>query len=176
MSEYPPRLVQVSATAFGSLLALSDSRVIPINISPARLNQALVEYGRPALAEFLAGQSLGVFADTWETATADWDRISAAILTSALAAAAFGQVPAVWEVCGQSVSVVRDLPQRVYGGLGQALYTSHPFQFRPDPNRPAPWVRGLLSASGGRLFNTWVHLGSGQIEVDVDVLMGHFVE
>ena len=30
--------------------------------------------------------------------------------------------------------------------------------------------------AGGRLFNTWVHLGSGEVEVESDVLMGHFVE
>ena len=30
--------------------------------------------------------------------------------------------------------------------------------------------------SGGRLFNTWVHLGSGVVEVESDVLVGHFVE
>jgi hypothetical protein len=176
MSDYPSKLVQVAATAFGSLLTLSDGREVPIDIGPDRLSQALVAYERPPLSELLAARSLGVFADTWEMTAEDWQRISAIIRASPVAAAALRQAPSVWEVFGQPAAFVRELPQRVYGGLAQALYTSHPFQFRPDPNRPVPWCRGLLSASGGRLFNTWVHLGSGEVEVESDVLVGHFVE
>ena len=45
MSDYPSKLVQVAATAFGSLLTLSDGREVPIDIGPDRLSQALVELG-----------------------------------------------------------------------------------------------------------------------------------
>lgn len=176
MGDYPPKLVTVAATAFGSLLTLSDGRKVPIDIGPNRLSQALVAYERPSLTELLTARSLGVYADTWETTAEEWLRISATVRASRVAEAAFRQAPSVWEVFGQPAVLVRELPQRVYGGLAQALYTSHPFQLRPDPNRPAPWCRGLLSASGGRLFNTWVHLGGGQVEVESDVQVGHYVE
>jgi hypothetical protein len=176
MGEYPPKLVRATETAFGTLLGLSDGREIPIDIGPARLSEALENYERPPLAELLSAQSLCVFADIWEMRAADWDKTSATVLASSVAEAALASAPILWAMFGQPASVVQDLPQRVYGGLDQVLYTSHPFQFRPDPNRSAPWVRGLLSASGGRLFNMWVHVGSGQVEVESDVLMGHFVE
>jgi hypothetical protein len=176
MADYPPKLVRVTETAFGSLLALSDSREVHIDVRPDRLSHALVAFERPPLAALLAAQSLDVYAGTWETAAQDWERISAAILASPAAAAAFGDVPSVWGMFGQPAAFVRELPQRVYGGLDQALYTCHRFQFQPDPNRPAPWCRSLLSASGGRLFNTWVHLNRGQVEVESEILPGHFVE
>jgi hypothetical protein len=176
MGDYPPKLVQIVATAFGSLLTLSDGREFPINISPDRLSEALVAYERPPLSELLVARCLGVFADTWATAAEDWQRISAIVRASSVAAAALREAPSVWLMFSQPAAFVRELPQRVYGGMAQALYTSHPFQFLPDPNRHTPWCRGLLSASGGRLFNTWVHLGSGEVEVESDVLLGHYVE
>lgn len=42
MSDDPPKAVQVAATAFGSVLTLSDGREVPIDIGPDRLSQALV--------------------------------------------------------------------------------------------------------------------------------------
>lgn len=176
MGDYPPKLVRIAATTFGSLLTLSDGREVPIDIGPDRVNQALMAYQRPPLSELLAAQSLDVFADTWKTTPDDWQRISAVVRASRVAAAALRLAPSVWEVFVQPVSLVRELPQRVYGGLAQGLYTSHQFQFRPDPNRPTPWHRGLLSAPSGRLFNTWVHLESGKVEVESGVLVGHFLE
>lgn len=176
MGDYPPKLIQVAATTFGSLLTLSDGREVPIDIGPDRLNQALLDYERPPLSELLETRSLAVFAGAWEMTDEDWQRVSAIIRASPVAAAALRQAPSVWDVFDQSAAFVRALPQRVYGGLAQAIYTSHSFQFRPDPNRPARWCRGLLSASGGRLFNTWVHLGNGEVEIETDALVGHFVE
>jgi hypothetical protein len=176
MADYLPKLVRVTETAFGSLLALSDSREVPIDVCPHRLSRALVAFERPPLAALLAAQSLDVYAGTWETAAGDWERISAAVLASPAAAAAFGDLPSVWGMFHQPAAFVRETPQRVYGGLEQALYTSHRFHFLPDPNRPLPWCRSLLNASGGRLFNTWVHLESAQVEVESGVLAGHFVE
>lgn len=173
---FPPKLVRVTETVFGSLLTLSDGREVPITIRPDRLSQALVAYERPSLADLLATYSLEVYADTWATTAADWKRISAAVLASPIAIAMFGQIPSIWEMFGQAAAMVRDLPQRVYGGLAQALYTSHPFQFRPDPNRPSPWYYGLLSASGGQLFKTWIHLSSGEVQVESGEIAGHFVE
>lgn len=135
-----------------------------------------MDFERPPLAELIAARSLSVFADAWKTAAGDWERISTAVLASSVAEAALGEVSSVWRMLGQPAMVVRELPQRVYGGLEAALYTCHPFQFRLDPNRSAPWYRALLSASGSRLFNTWVHLDSGQVEVESGVLLGHYVE
>jgi hypothetical protein len=75
----------------------------------------------------------------------------------------------MWEVFGEGYEVVVAKPHRVYGGLEQDLYTSHPFQFRGDPNRPDPWRRALLSAPGGWLFETRVQLQSGAVEIAVIV-------
>lgn len=176
MSDYPPKLVQIAPTAFGSLLTPSDGRGVPINVGPDRLGKALAAYHRPPLVELVAAHSLHVYADTWRTTDEDWQRVSAIVHRSPVAAGALRQAPSVWDVFGQPAVVVRGLPQRVYGGLEQGLYPSHPFGFGPDPNRPAPWVRGLLSAPGGRLFTTWVRLDGGRVEVEGGIVQGHFVE
>ena len=176
MMEYPPKLVQVAASAFGSVLTLSDHRTVPINIRPERLDRALREFGRPALEELLASRCLKVYADLWRTPPEDWERIREIVQASPVAAARLQSMPGIWQTFSQPAEVVRELPQRVYGGLDQALYTSHPFQFQEDPNRPPPWRRALLSAAGGWVFQTWVQLSSGQVEVVGQVLPGHFVE
>lgn len=176
MGNYPPKLERIIGTPFGSLLILSDGREVPINISAGRLSQALVGFGRPPLDELLASRSLAIYADHWETTAEEWGEVSTAVRASPVAATAFGDVPPIWGTFGQPAVVVRGLPHRVYGGLEQALYTSHPFHFRSDPNRPAPWVRALLGAPGGRLINTWVHRASGRVEVVSDVLPGHYLE
>jgi hypothetical protein len=176
MGDYPPKLIGVTQTSSGAILALSDGRAIPTDIGPDRLNQALEACGRPPLDELLAASSLAVFADRWDTMDSDWDRICAAIVASPVANAAFNQIPSVWAAFHQPATLVGMLPQRVYGGLDQALYTSHRFHFRTDPNRPFLWRRSLLSAPGGRIFNTWVHMDHGQVEVEAAVLPGHFVE
>jgi hypothetical protein len=176
MGQYPPKLVRVVDTTFGSLLTLTDGRSVPINIGVERLRQAILAIGRPPLAESLASQSLGVYADVWETSPADWQRICAAVQSSPVAATAFGQVPFIWQTFGQPAAVVRDLAHRVYGGIDDDVFTSHPFHFRAECDRPKPWVYGLLSASGGRMFKTWVHPRSGAVEVQSGVIIGHYLE
>ncbi|MFL5327537.1 MAG: hypothetical protein ACJ8C4_01370 [Gemmataceae bacterium] len=176
MTEYPPKLVEVTETEFGAVLALNDGRSVPINIRPERLDQSLRAYQRPSLRELLASRSLSVYADTWQTLDGDWERVSEIILASPVAMTKLQDFPGIWRVSGQPSAAVRDMPQRVYGGLDRALYTSHAFQFRENPNRSAPWCRGLLNAQGGWIFETWVHLGSGQVEIVGGVLQGHFVE
>jgi hypothetical protein len=176
MTEYPPKLVEVAESEFGSLLTLSDSRTVPINIQLERLDRALREFERPSLRELLASRTLGVFADRWQTPEPNWERVSKIVQASPVAVAKFHDFPGIWCVFDQPAAVVRELPQRVYGGLEQALYTSHAFQFREDPSRPAPWCRALLNAVGGWVFETWVHLGSGHVEIVGEVSPGHFVE
>ena len=176
MMEYPPKLVEVAESEFGSELTLSDGRTVPINIRPERLDRALKEFARPSLGELLASRSLGVYADSWQTSEAEWQRISEVVRTSPAAVAKLLDFPGVLSVFGQPAAVVQELPQRVYGGLDQALYTSHPFEFRVDPNRPAPWRRALLNVDGGWVFETWVHLALGQVEILGEVLPGHFIE
>jgi hypothetical protein len=80
MTEYPPKLVKVTDCDFGALLTLSDGRTLPINIRSERLNRAFREYERPSLGELLTSRSLTVFADTWQTPDADWDRVRRIIL------------------------------------------------------------------------------------------------
>jgi hypothetical protein len=158
------------------VLTLSDGRSTPINIAPERLDQALKEFQRPSLEEMVASRSLAVYADSWQTPEHEWERISQIIQMNPIAAAKLGEFPCIWSVWGQPAAVVRELPQRVYGGLDQALYTLHPFQFREDPNRPPPWRRALLSAVGGWVFTTSVDLDLGCVEVAGEVLAGHFVD
>jgi len=174
--EYPPKLVQIGESEFGSVLTLSDSRSIPIDVRPQRLDRALREFERPSLAALLANRSLDVFTDTWETPERDWERISDIMRASPVAQAKLRDFPGIWEVFSQPAAIVRELPQRVYGGLDQAVYTSHRFHFRDDPNRPPPWCYALLSTVGGWVFPTWIHLGLGHVEVVGEVLPGHFVE
>lgn len=175
MTEYPPKLVEVTESKFGSVLTLSDSRMVPINIRPERLDRALRDFERPSLIEFLASRSLGVFADSWQTSERDWVRVSEIVRTSPIAMKKLKDFSSIWRVFGQSALVVRELPQRVYGGLDQALYTSHAFQFREDPYRRDPWRRALLNTTGGWVFEIRVHLGSGSVEIVGEVLQGHFV-
>lgn len=176
MSDHEPKLVSVTEAAFGSLLTLSDGRVIPINISPTRLREAIHE-ARPAmLAAYFQPEPLGVYADDWLVASEDWDRICAIMQSSHTAARAFGHVPAIWDGFSLPASVVRNLPQRVYGGLWGGIYTSLSFNFKTDSNRSVPWVYAQLHASEGRLFQTWVNMKNGKVEVECGVRMGHYVE
>jgi hypothetical protein len=174
--EYPPKLVEIAESEFGSVLTLSDSRTVPINIRPVQLDRALREFERSSIEELLANRSLGVFADTWQTSELDWKRVSEIVQASPVAQAKLHDFPGIRCVFGLPAAVVRELPQRVYGGLDQDLYTSHAFQFREDPNRPAPWCHALLNASGGWVFETWVHLKSRKVEIVGAMLPGHFVE
>jgi len=89
-------------------------------------------------------------------------------LASPLAFDTFRDFPCVWRVFGQRAAIVRELPQRVYGGLGQALYTKPCVQI---PGRPKRWRHrgGVLcsSAPGGWVFQTSVHLELGKVELTV---------
>jgi hypothetical protein len=176
MTEYPPKLVQIFESDFGSVLTLSDGYSVQINIRPQRLDLALKEYQRLPLSELLASRSLGVFTANWQTSERDWNRIREVILKSPVAAAKLGHFPSIWGMFGLPAATVRELPQRVYGGLGHALFTSHPAQFREDPNRPFPWCRALLNAVGGWVFEVNVQFVLGQVEVVGEVLPGHFLE
>jgi hypothetical protein len=163
MREYPPKLLQVKGSDSGSAVKLSDGRTVLIDIRPERLDRALKAYERPSLEELPASRSLEVFADTWQTPEQEWGRISEIIHISPIAVAKLRAYPGIWKVFGQRAEIVRELPQRVYGGLERALYTSDRFQFRKDLNRPIPWCCAHLNATGGWVFEMWVHLGSGQV-------------
>lgn len=176
MTAYPPKLLGIKETVFGSLLTLSDGRRVPIDVRPPRLAEALAEYSSRPLDELLASRSLSVFADIFHTSQDDWTRISHLVRAASAAEAILRRHPTVWDGFHESYEVILGKPHRVYGGLEQALYTSHPFQFRQDPNRPAPWRRALLSAPGGWLFEVWVELQAGEVEVTADILHGHYVE
>lgn len=176
MSGYPPKLYAIEEATFGSVLALSDGRTVPIDVAPSRLAEAIAECSSRSLAELLARRSLGVFADAFQTSPDEWARISQLVRTSPAAEAALRGHPSTWGGFQEPYEVILAKPHRVYGGLDQGLYTSHPFQFRADPNRPDTWRRSLLSAPGGWLFETWVDLESGTVEVAAHMLPGHFVE
>jgi hypothetical protein len=94
-----------------------------------------------------------------------------------VAAEVFRKFPLLWANFREPYDVIVRLPHRVYGGLWEwSLYTSLPIDFGTDPNRPIPWYRALLSAPGGWLFNTWVHLETREVEVEGEQLPSHFVE
>jgi hypothetical protein len=176
MSEYPPKLHAVEEAEFGSVLTLSDGRRVATDVRPARLTEAFAEYSSRSLAELVAKRSLAVFADALQTAPDEWARISHLLRSSPGTQAVLLRHPTTWDGLRQPYDVVLAKPHRVYGGLDQGLYTSHPFQFRADPNRSDPWRRALLSAPGGWLFEAWVELQSGEVEVAGHSLPGHYVE
>lgn len=176
MPEYPPKLHAVEEAKFGSVLTLSDGRTVPIDVRPSRLAEAFAEYSSRSLAELVAGRTLAVFADSLQTTPDEWARVSHLVRTSPAAEAVLRQHPPLWDGFRDPYDVVLAKPHRVYGGLAQGLYTSHPFQVRADPNRPDPWRRALLSAPGGWLFETWVEVQSGRVEIAADMLPGHYVE
>jgi hypothetical protein len=176
MASNSAKLVQISPAEFGSILTLTNAQTVPINVRPETLDRALREYERPSLAELVAEQSLEVHSLPWQTSEQDWVRVSELILASPVATSKFQGFRSILERFGQPPAVVRELPHRVYGGLSQSLYTSHPFDFREDPTRPAPWVRALLGADGGFVFQTWVDLRSGIVEIECGVAPGHFIE
>jgi hypothetical protein len=176
VSNYPPKLLTVSATDFGSVLFLDDGAQVSINVCPARLNEAMIAYGLPPLAELLGGRSIGVFVGMLEMSAAQWDCIRERIRFSTQASAVFSQYASLWTSFGEPYDIIVGKVHRLYGGLSRALYTSPPLNFRPDPNRPLCWYRALLSAPGGWLFNTSVSLDTGEVEIEADQLPGHFVE
>jgi hypothetical protein len=176
MPGYPPKLYAIEEAEFGSVLALSDGRTVPIDVRPSRLAEAFADYSSRSLAEQLAQRSLDVFADAFETSPDEWARISHLVRTSPAAEAALRDHPSTWGAFQDPYEEILARPHRVYGGLGQGLYTSHPFRFRANPNRPDPWRRSLLSAPGGWLFETWIELQSGWVEIAAHMLPGHYVE
>ena len=106
MSNYPPTLVGFSETDFGSVLVLDDHTQVSINVRPARLTEALIEYGRPALVDLINSRSLGVFVGPLNMSTEQWDRISDCIRSSKPAANAFGRFPAIWTCFGEPHGVL----------------------------------------------------------------------
>jgi hypothetical protein len=176
MTGYPPKLYAVEEAEFGSVLSLSDGRKVPTDVRPSRLAEAIAECSSRSLAELLARRSMGVFADALQTSPDEWARISRLIRTSPAAEAVLRGYSSTWGGFQEPYEVILAKPHRVYGGLDQGLYTSHPFQFRADPNRPEPWRRSLLNAPGGWLFEMWVELQSGSVEIAAHSLPGHYVE
>jgi hypothetical protein len=176
VSTYPPKLVRLCEADFGSVLFLNDGTKVSIDVRPARLNEALSEQGLPPLAELIESQSVGIFVGLLPMSAEQWDRIRTCISSSTEAAAIFRRFPPLWASFGEPYDIIAGKIHRLYGGLSRLLYTSHPFNFQEDPNRPLPWYRALLSAPGGWLFNTWVHLESGKVAIEANQLLGHFVE
>jgi len=176
VSDYPPKLVRISETDFGSVLVLNDDTEVSIDVRPARLNEVMIEYGLEPLVELVSRRSVGVFVDLLAMTTEQWTRISESVRSSPEAAAALQRFPVLWASFGEPYNTIVGKVHRLYGGLSRFLYTSHPFDFRADPNRPLPWYRALLSARGGWLFNTWVHLGTGAVEIEAEQHRRHYVE
>jgi hypothetical protein len=177
MPNYPPKLLRVSEADCGSVLHLEDDGQVAVDVRPARLNEAFLQDGLPPLEDLIAAGKLGVFVGMPHMNSEQWDRIRECVRSSAVAAEVFRKFPLLWANFRESYDVIVELPHRVYGGLSEwSLYTSLPINFATDPNRPIPWYRALLSAPGGWLFNTWVHLQTGEIEILSDQHPGHFVE
>ena len=177
MPNYPPRLVNITAADRGSILLLDDSSRVIVDVSPERLDAAIVAQGASPLAQLVADQSLGVYVDTLDMTAEVWDRVSSHLCRSPHAAEAVEPFRALWAAVHAPYPVVAEMPQRVYGGITHwSMYTSCPINFRGDPNRPAPWRRALLSDRGGWLFQTWVHLEGGQVEIEAFQRPGHYVE
>jgi hypothetical protein len=177
MSRYPPKLVDIAGGDGTSILFLDNGETVTVDISPARLNEAIIEQRVPPLADLIAAQSFGVYVDTLDTTPEEWERISHHLCRSARAEEVLESFPVLWDALHSPYAVIAGMSHRVYGGISVAsMYTSCPISFSNNPNRPAPWQRALLSARGDWLFETWVHLDDGRIEIEPFQRPGHYVE
>lgn len=159
------------------MLFLDDGSQVTIDISPERLDEAIIAQRAPPLAELLADRSLAVYVDTLDMTADVWDQVSNHLCRSPKAAEVFEPFPALWSAFRAPYTLVAAMPHRVYGGISHcSMYTTCPINFHADPNRPAAWLRALLSARGEWLFQTWVQLEIGQVEVEAWQAPGHFVE
>jgi hypothetical protein len=177
LSNYPPLLVNIVEADNVSVLFLNDGSQVTIDISPERLDAAIIAQHAPPLAKLLADRSLGVYVDTMDMTADSWDLVRNHLSHSSRAAELFEPFPALWSALQASYAVVAAMPHRVYGGISHwSMYTSCPINFHVDPNRPAPWLRAQLSAREEWLFKTWVQLETGQVEVEAWQAPGHYVE
>lgn len=177
MSNYPPRLVNITGADGVSVLFLDDGSRVTVDITPERLDKAIIAQGAPPLAELLADRSLGVYVDTLDMTADLWDRISNHLCRSPRAADVFKPFPELRSALQAPYTVVAAMPHRVYGGIShRAMYTTCPINFREHRTRPRPWLRAQLSERGEWLFQTWVQLETGQVEVEAWQAPGHFVE
>lgn len=166
----------IRKVSFGSTLLLDDGSEVPIDVGPARLRRAMFEYDGSELHDLLADRVLPVWVGAFSTTADEWQYICDAVRSSELAVAELRKHSSLWQAFCEVYAVVRSKPHRVYGGLARGIYTSHPFEFREDPNRAANWRRALLNAPGGWLLEMWVNMGSGQVETHAAHLPEHFVE
>jgi hypothetical protein len=146
MSNYPPKLLEVSEADCGSVLRLEDGGQVAVDVRPARLKEAILQYGLPSLEDLIAARTLGVFVGMPHMTTEQWDRIRECIRSSPVATGVLSSVPPLWASFREPYAVVVGRPHRVYGGLSEwALYTSLPIDFGTDPNRPPS--RGVARCS-----------------------------
>jgi hypothetical protein len=97
----------------------------------------------------LERRAIGVFVGLFSVNSEQWDRICECIGSSTKAAAMLTRFPSLWRNFEEPYDLVLEKAHRLYGGLSQCLYTSHPFDFQVGASRPRPWYRALLSASDG---------------------------
>jgi hypothetical protein len=170
-------LIKVSAVEGGSALLLDDGHLLMVDVSPERLDAAIIGQGCSPLIELIAARSLGVYVGMREMTADRWERVGRHLCRSAKFTALLEPFPDLLNAFQLPFSVIEKMAQRVYGGItDRSIYTSHPIDFRPDPNRNCSWLRGLLNARDGWLFETWVNLDTGEVEIEVFQLAGHFVE
>jgi hypothetical protein len=177
VSNYPPRLISIAKADTGSILFLDDGSQVTIDISVERLDEAIIAQRAAPLAKLLADRSLGVYVDMLEMTADIWDRVRNHLRRSLRAAEVFKSFPALWSALQAPYAVVAAMPHRVYGGISHwSMYTTCPIDFHDDPNRPAPWLRSQLSTREAWLFETWVQLETGQVQVEAQQSPGHYVE
>src|SRR5262249_39598429 len=121
-------------------------------------------------------RSVGVFVGQLMMTAEQWDAIRMCVTSSAEGVATLSRFPLLWASFDVPFCNIAARAHRLYGGLSRFLYTSHPIDFREDPNRPLPWYRACLSAPGGWLCVTWANLGTGKVEIELEQQPGHFVE
>jgi hypothetical protein len=103
-------MVGASETDVGSVLILDDGTQVCIDVRPARLNEALIEYGMPPLAELIGSKKLGVFVGILQMTAEQWERTAHCIRCSAEAGTALSRFPSLGASFREPYAVIAAKP------------------------------------------------------------------
>ena len=188
-----PTLVDTESLDSRCVLVVDDGRRFPLNVSQAVIDAHLKTRGFESLDSVCQARHAEVWPPLDMMKESEWNDI-VRILKNAEEARALREHAHIRQGLSLSYSDIRELPYRLYGGLGQAgwrckFYVSQQFEFRGYPHvskprpwldrvlgRKGPWYYALLNAPGGNLFKTHVNVRREVVEIDTGVVLNHFIE
>ena len=182
MNRTSPVLTNVLNASCGSILVVNDGQRIPLNLTPAALQDYLANFDFPSLADVCRSQNANVYHLPLRMNDDEWSAISTIIRTSP-DAAELHEFAELRDGMALPFNEIHKLPFRLYGGVGQMvngngpdLYTSHPFDFHADGIRELPWYYCLLNCHGGHVFKTHVNIKTKTVEIETGIIKNHYVE